>query len=269
MFLWVVMADQVLYMWMQVIIWMMSVHWRERDWSCLREAVRDEEPTVWDTLAACGLLKFFECSLVRAQEYLLQFLISMWSLDLHCFMVWGEQLAFTMVEDVYFLTGLPFRGTPLPAEPVVPGDGQLVVLAQRYCSGENFMSGSMVSIGAMDALVHHCMATMIVRVYGSLATQRISGGQLRIMERALAGEHFSWGLMLHAKMVGKLDRCRAADLGEFSFGSILVAWFLERVSMLHPRVLLGAPGVREPRLRRWATILVRHGGGEGGHYFMA
>jgi hypothetical protein len=197
------MADQVLYMWMQVTSWMMSIHWRERDWAHLREAVRDEEPAVRDTLAACGLLKFFECSLVRAQEYLLQFLIAMWSLDLHCFIVRGEQLAFTAVEDVYFLTGLPFRGTPLPAEPVLPGDGQLVVLAQRYCSGENFMSGSMVSIGAMDALVHRCMAAMVVRVYGSLATQRISGGQLRIMERALGGEHFAWGLMLHAKMVGQ------------------------------------------------------------------
>jgi hypothetical protein len=129
------------------------------------------------------------------------------------------------------------------------------------------MSGSMVRIGAMDALVHRCIASMIVRVYGSLATQWISGGQLRIMQRALSGEHFAWGLMLHAKMVGQLNRCRAADSGEFSFGSILVAWFLERVPMLHPRVLLDAPGVREPRLRRWATILVHHGGGEGGHYF--
>jgi hypothetical protein len=109
---------------------------------CLREAVRDEEPTVRGALAACGLLKFFECSLVRAQEYLLQFLISMWSPDLQCFIVRGEHLAFSVMEDVYFLTGLPFRGTLLPAEPVVPGDGQLVVLAQTYCSGENFMSGS-------------------------------------------------------------------------------------------------------------------------------
>jgi hypothetical protein len=32
------------------------------------------------------------------------------------------------------------------------------------------MSGSVVRIGAMDALVHHCMAAMIVRVYGSLVT---------------------------------------------------------------------------------------------------
>jgi hypothetical protein len=161
-------------------------------------------------------------------------------------MVWGDHLAFTTVEDVYFLTGLPFCGTPLSVESVVPGDGQLVVLGQRYCSRENFMSGSVVSIGAMDSLVHCCMEVIIVRVYGSLVTQWISGGQLRIMERALVGEHFSWGLMLHAKMVEHIDRCCDAGSREFAFGSILVAWFLERVSMLHPRVLLGSPSVREP-----------------------
>ena len=121
----------------------------------------------------------------------------------------------------------------------------------------------------MDALVHHCMATMVVRVYGSLATQRINGCQLRIMQRALGGEHFAWGLMLYSKMVGQLTRCQATDSGDFAFGSVLVVWFLERVSMLHPRVLLDPSRAREPRLRWWLMILVRHGGGEGGHYFMA
>ena len=56
---------------------------------------------------------------------------------------------------------------------------------------EKFISGSIVSIKAMDALVHHCVVVMIVRVYGSLVTQHISGGQLRIMGWALVGEHFS------------------------------------------------------------------------------
>jgi hypothetical protein len=138
-------------------------------------------------------------------------------------MVWGEQLAFTAVEDVYFLTGLPFRGTPLPVEPVLPRDGQLTTLCQRYFSRENFMSGSIVSIGAMDALVHHFLVAMIMRVNGSLVTQRISGGQLRIMGRVRARDYFSWGLMLHVKMVGQLDRCRTTDSGDFAFGSILVA----------------------------------------------
>jgi hypothetical protein len=65
------------------------------------------------------------------------------------------------------------------------------------------------------------------------------------MQRVLSGEHFSLGSMLHAKMVGQLNRCRSSDSWEFTFGSILVAWFLERVPMLHLRVLLDASGVRE------------------------
>jgi hypothetical protein len=210
-----------------------------------------EEPGVHASLAACGLLKFFECPLIRAQEYLLQFIIQMWSSDLHCFMVRGEQIAFTAVEDIYFLTRIPFRGTSLPAEPVLPADMSLATLDQRYCSRENYMSSSIVSIGVMDALVHRCVATMIVRVYGSLTTQRINGGQLSVMGRALVDEHFAWGLTLHARMVGQLDRCQFTDIGDFAFGSILVAWFLERVPMLCPRVLLGTLDAREPRLRQW------------------
>jgi hypothetical protein len=88
----------------------------------LREAVRDEESFVRGPLAACGLLNVFECSLVQAQEYLLLFVISMWSPDLQCFIVRGEYLAFSAIEDVYCFTGLPFRGTLLPVELVLPGD---------------------------------------------------------------------------------------------------------------------------------------------------
>ena len=69
-----------------------------------------------------------------------------------------------------------------------------------------------------------------------------------VIERVLAGEHFSWGLMLHARMVEKLDHYRSTDTEAFAFGYILVAWFLERVSMLRPRILLGAPEARESRL---------------------
>jgi hypothetical protein len=39
--------------------------------------------------------------------------------------------------------------------------------------------------------------------------------------------------------------------------------------MLRPRVLLEAPGAREPCLRWWSAVLVRHSGGKGGHYFSA
>jgi hypothetical protein len=250
----------------------MDVRWHERDWTPLREAVvnapQEDRVAVRAALATGGLLKFFDCSLLRAQEYLLQFLIEMWSPDRHCFLVRGEQIAFTAVEDVYFLTGLPFRGTPLPAVPVLPRDVQLCTIAEQYCSGEDYMIGTSVRISGIDVLLHRCIAAMIVRVYGSRAPHRISGRELSLIEGVVVGrERFAWGLTLHAHMIAQLDRCWSTGRGEFAFGSILVAFFLERVLMLRPRVLLEAPGVREPRLRRWSEILVPHGGGEGGHYF--
>jgi hypothetical protein len=134
---------------------MMAVHWRERDWVHLREVIRDEEPSVRGTLAACGLLKFFDYSLLWVQEYLFQFLISMWSIDQQCFIVQGEQLTFSVIEDVYFLTGLPFRGSPLPVEPVLLGDGQLADLVWTYCTGQEFMSGLVVRI-VYEVLVRRC-----------------------------------------------------------------------------------------------------------------
>jgi hypothetical protein len=74
---------------------------------------------------------------------------------------------------------------------VLPRDVLLAIVSRRYYSGLKFMSGTIVSIGAMDSLAHCCIAASIVRVYGSLVTQRISGGQLIVMERVLASEHFA------------------------------------------------------------------------------
>jgi len=90
----------------------------------------------------------------------------------------------------------------LPADPQLPAGVHLANVAWRYCSGLNIMSGSIVCIKVMDDLFHPCIVSMILRIYGSLAMQWISGGQLNIMWRVLDGDHFSWGLLLHAKIIG-------------------------------------------------------------------
>ena len=88
------------------------------------------------------------------------------------------------------------------------------------------MTGSSVRISGIDALLHRCIAAMIVRVYGSRAPHRISGAELLLLERVVVGrEWFAWGLTLHAQMIAQLDHYRSTGRGEFSFGSILVAFF--------------------------------------------
>jgi hypothetical protein len=108
----------------------MDVWWRERDWEPLREEVAEARPTVRATLAASGLLKFFECPLLRAQEHLLHFLIEMWRPRQHCFFVRGERVEFTAEEDAYFLTELPFWGTPMLSVPVMPRETDLAGFAR-------------------------------------------------------------------------------------------------------------------------------------------
>jgi hypothetical protein len=108
----------------------MPVRWRERDWAQLQDVMAIEGLGVHATLETYGLLKFCEFLLIWAQEYLLQFLIQMWSPELHCFLVRGEKIPFTAVEDIYFLTGLLFQETPLLAEPMLPRDTALVTIGQ-------------------------------------------------------------------------------------------------------------------------------------------
>jgi hypothetical protein len=132
-------------------------------------------------------------------------------------------MALSSMEDVYFLTGLPFRGIALSVDPQLSGNERLVNLVHRHWLGPNPMLGSIICIEVIDELLTHYISAMVVRIFRSLVTQRITRGQLRIMERVLYGDHFSWGLMLHARMMGKIHQCWITESGDFVFGLILVA----------------------------------------------
>jgi hypothetical protein len=154
----------------------------------LREAVR-EQPVVHRHLAAYGLLKFFDCPLIWSQEFLLQFLFVCGALT--CSALWyGGKLTFSTTEDIYFLTGLPFWGRELVIDPHLLGEDRVETIVMRHCSGLNPMSGSVVRIEALDDLLTECIEAMVVRIYGSLGTQWITGGKLRVVEEVLDGDLF-------------------------------------------------------------------------------
>jgi hypothetical protein len=125
-------------------------------------------------LASCRLLKFFYCPLIRSREFLLQFFIQMWSIDLKCFVVRGEQLTFSSAEDIYFLTGLPFWGRALVVDPHLLWEDRVETMRHDIVLGRTLMSGSVVRIEALDDLLRECIAAMVVRIYGSLGTQGIT-----------------------------------------------------------------------------------------------
>jgi hypothetical protein len=98
--------------------------------------------------------------------------------------------------------GLPFYGMALSIDPQLLGYEKVGDLEARCYIRLNPILGSVIQIEAIDDLLMECIIAMLVRIYGSLGTQWITRGQLRIVERVLDGDLLSWGVLLHTKMIG-------------------------------------------------------------------
>jgi hypothetical protein len=61
-----------------------------------------------------------------------------------------------------------------------------------------------------------------------------------VVEKVIDGYLFVWVVLMQNRMVSQLNRCQRANSSDFAFGSVLVAWFLERVPLLCPCILASA-----------------------------
>lgn len=59
-----------------------------------------------------------------------------------------------------------------------------------------------------------------------------------MVEEVLDGDFFVRGVLMQTRMVSQLKQCQRVDFSDFAFGSVLVAWFLERFPLLRHHILL-------------------------------
>jgi hypothetical protein len=86
----------------------MVLEWHEREHEENNAMAENHPPTI-ASLRDCGLLKYFCILGMRAQVRLLEYLVCMWDLDQQVFRVGVHTLSLD-IEDIYFLTGLSWRG---------------------------------------------------------------------------------------------------------------------------------------------------------------
>ena len=110
------------------------------------------------------------------------------------------------------------------------------------------------------------MAACVVHVLGSQSPEKVSGGQMQLVERVLAGVYYAWGQMFLTCVQRQLTAVKESGKG-FCYGSFLCAFFMERVPTLRPRVPVRAGGLREPRMVRWGEMMHRRGGSDVRQYF--
>ena len=68
---------------------------------------------------------------------------------------------------------------------------------------------------------------------------------------------FNWSSAVLVNLKDQLSRCRNGKQKLFGYGSILVSFFLERVPLLRPHMVLPPPSPTEPRMERWTSLMPR------------
>ena len=177
----------------------------------------------------------------------------------------GERVDLTLT-DVYFLTGFPCLGRVANTQPRVSADIDMEDMLERYCGPEARVHRNALLVRDLLEPAVLAMAAYVVRVLGSQSLEKVSGGQMQLVERVLGGVYYAWGQMFLTCVQQQLTATKESGKG-FYYGSFLCAFFMERVPTLWPRVPIRVGGVQELRMVRWGEMMRCRGGGDVGRYF--
>ena len=211
---------------------MPRVLWRERETPEEIMTIVQEDCRLRSLLGIFGLLKFAEVPMMRSAGLLLNRLIDFWEPDALAFRVQGERVDLTLT-DVYFLTGLPCLGRVADTHPRVDADFDIDDVRERLCRADAEVHRNALLVRDFREPAVRAMAACVVRILGSQSPEKVSGGQMQLMERVLAGTYFAWGQMFLTCVQRQLTAAKESGKG-FCYGSFLCAFFMERVPTLRP-----------------------------------
>ena len=92
-------------------------------------------------------------------------------------------------------------------------------------------------------------------------------GQMILVESVLSGTYYGWAQMMLVSLKRQLSLCKRQVNHDCSYGTLLCAFFFEKIPTLRPRIQLPDGGQREPRMCQWGRLLCRGGGGAVGRVF--
>ena len=123
-------------------------------------------------------------------------------------------------------------------------------IAAHYAEGaEN--AGTQVPVKMVRSLPLQAVLYGIAWVTGDATPHHASRVQMYYATQCMGGAVYDWCSIMLAGMKSQLTSYRTGKIKEFRYGSILVAYFLERVPQMRPRVDRIRDGRVEPRLVRW------------------
>lgn len=140
--------------------------------------------------------------------------------------------------------------------------GQVLEEALRWCASYRVVH----NITSVTDVAEQCALAIIVRLAGSFVPHQASGPQVGVL-RHLRNEHFfDFSYFCFDGIVLQLNWVQHGSKS-FAYATILCNIMYERVVLLRPVVAVPIGGPREPRMRRWASVMPCGGGGMVGRYW--
>lgn len=237
----------------------MTISWREHEHSAIDNEVMQDQQSL-DVLQNCGLLKFFKMPNMKSNVRLLEMLVNYWEPKEDCFII--DQMPIHIeVEDIYFITGLSWRGDlmDLHGKPL----GGLVVddYVHVYCVEGSKKVRTQISIRNLIYLHMKILLFTIGRVAESVSLHQASRMQMSIIVECLV-HLYDWCTALLMNMKQQLTSIWKAKTKHFRYGTILMTFFFEKIPGLWPKVISSINSPRDPRIARWADLMKRLGGSE-------
>ena len=238
----------------------MTVTWREREHE-EEDMIAEQDLATVDALRNCGLLKFFRISSMRQQISLLQYLLDAWDPATQVFQIRGKNIPLTVV-DIYFLTGLSRRGAPVSLSgPTQGGESVRDYVRRYYREGSQPGKDGKILVRDVTSRPLRTILFTIGRMAGSASVHAANRSYMQYALECLEPKVFNWCDAVFLMIKEQLTKAKNGRLKNFGYGSILVAFALERIPLLQPQhIALDVPSPTEPRMQRWVHHMSRHAG---------
>jgi hypothetical protein len=220
------------------------LEWREREHKEDDILALNDLRTV-NSLQQCGLLKFFKVQGMRAQRRLLEYLVHMWDSKQQVFHV-GVHVLSLDIEDIYFLTRLSHHGACVTLTGGRGGGLPMSEYIRRHCEPDAEKHKGKVAIRGVRDLTLRTILFTIARMAGSASPHMALQSDFQYAIECLEPRVFNWCDGVLRSMKTQLTKSKNGGLKQFSYGSILVSFFLERAPHLRLQVEWGIPSPRDP-----------------------
>ena len=172
-------------------------------------------------------------------------LVNYWELEEDCFII--DQMPIRIeVEDIYFITGLSWRGEPVDLHGKPLGGLTMEDYIHVYCVEGSKKFGTQIAIKYLRDLHMKILLFTIGWVAGS-TLHLASRTQMSIAVECLT-HIYDWCTALLMNMKQQLNSIRKAKTKHFGYGTILMTFFFQKIPGLRPKVISSINIPRDPRI---------------------